>query len=137
MNEYYRRWGRDPSDCRHPGAVDVEISTGEIVARWCSDCQTQITDPAWDVGRRPGTQPEPKPRLDATKAALVSQQRVLDSLPRRSATGWLNEHGEFRSATAPVAPPPPPRCDFCNEPMHTPPEERLHLSVCTPERIHP
>jgi hypothetical protein len=33
--------------CQHPEAIDVEISTGEVVAQICTKCQQQITSPAW------------------------------------------------------------------------------------------
>ncbi len=32
----------DPPRCRHLDAVPVDLSTGERVAWWCEDCQTQL-----------------------------------------------------------------------------------------------
>lgn len=111
--------------CTHPDAVEVTIATGETVATWCPDCQTQTPDPRW---LNPYVDPEP---LDAyiedTKKALLRQDQRLSDLCGRPVYGWLDEQGEVRT----------PDCDFCDQPMHTALDQRVHLNVCTPERTSP
>jgi hypothetical protein len=72
-----------PHPCRHSGAVRVELSTGELAAWLCPDCDQQFP-PEWSM---PQQSQEEEPQLPASFWETLTGQRIRNQ--DRSRRGLL------------------------------------------------
>jgi hypothetical protein len=73
-----------PHPCRHSGAVRVELSTGELAAWLCPDCDQQFP-PEWSMPQQ--SQEEEEPQLPASFWETLTGQRIRNQ--DRSRRGLL------------------------------------------------
>ena len=74
-----------PHPCRHSGAVRVELSTGELAAWLCPDCDQQFP-PEWSMPQQ-SQEEEEEPRLPASFWETLTGQRIRNQ--DRSRRGLL------------------------------------------------
>lgn len=76
-----------PHPCRHSGAVRVELSTGELAAWLCPDCDQQFS-PEWSMPQQPQEEEEEEePQLPASFWETLTGQRIRNQ--DRSRRGLL------------------------------------------------